>query len=950
MMIKKTKIFSTLITTLLLITISLGCISSDDEEDNEDKKTILTVVLPDLTEKEFTLSDLEDMTGVECQGEYQNRLGNMGGKGTYKAALVKDILAESTSNQFMKPGDTLNIIAEDGYTQEFCYYNVYPPDNWYKYQGHLGIAYSFNGKSLDDWSDGPMSVMLPEDNVFTLDDCNATSAAGQGFHTSSSAGARFIKNVAKIEIINNNVDEWSIELKGTLTETFTKTDFEILEQYYQTNYTDKDGNVWSGVPLWRILGRVDDSGPVRGEDMFNETLANNGYQVEVTASDEYSKEIASQILLKNDEIILANMVNNQLITEEKHKPLRVVGESLTSGQMVGKIAKITITIESGPTGIIVLTVIGAQTKNYDMAQLKSMPSITNGGGFKKTTGTIVGPFNYKGVSVSYILEQAGFIDTSYSIEVKASDGYTMVYTQSHVEGKFVTYDSNGDSLGENTVSMMLAYEEVGKSELDGGPLRIVLVGSDSPLTDGHFWAKEVVQIKQLEAVKDWELEMHGMNDYTMDRSTLEALATCEYHQMWYNYTDLDSVEHHYEVVPLWILVSTIDGIEAPNNFYFFNDYLSGAGYNITVTASDGFKVTFHSTRIARNDSIMIAFRDNQQPLSMDNGWPIRIVGPDLSGKESIRNIKYINMTDIPQISEWSFNLSGLTSIKVKQSLYMAMASHHLVWYNVTEKDGDKHYQGIPLYYVLGAVDDGDEFGHFGLNMTLALLGYSVEIKATDGFAAEFDSIRVARNRSIVLAYMNDGQPLNVTEGGPVRIVGDGLSGKESIKNVADITLKNINNVEYSPGILEVIGKKTKLGEYEVNLTLNQLKGFPSYSGSGGYKNKVGNIAGPFNYTGVNISSLLWLVGGLKDGDLVIVTALDGYSKTLSYYEITGKLELFDDAGGSLGNGQVTPMLAYSEDGAALTDGGPVKLVFVTPDGAISSSGYWIKEVVKIEII
>ena len=171
-----------------------------------------------------------------------------------------------------------------------------------------------------------------------------------------------------------------------------------------------------------------------------------------------------------------------------------------------------------------------------------------------------------------------------------------------------------------------------------------------------------------------------------------------------------------------------------------------------------------------------------------------------------------------------------------------------------------------------------------------------------------------------------------------------------MKNVADITFKNINLVTHSPGILELKGKKSVYGQLEANVSLNQVKGFPSYSGAGGYKNKVGTIAGPFNYTGVNISSLLWLVGGMKDGDSVIVTASDGYSKTYSFNEITGNLELFDNNGTSLGVGITTPMLAYSEEGNDITNGGPVKLVFVTMEGAISSSSYWIKEVVKIEVI
>ena len=490
-------------------------------------------------------------------------------------------------------------------------------------------------------------------------------------------------------------------------------------------------------------------------------------------------------------------------------------------------------VNDDANGTIVLTVLGKETKKYSMSQLKALPSISKSGGYKKTTGTIGGPFTLKGVKISYLLNEAGLIGESYSLEAKARDGYTMTYSKSQVEGNFITYNSAGESLGINQAAMILAYEEVGMSELTGGPLRIVIVGDDSPIADGHFWVKEVIQLKLLEAVEEWSVELMGIADYTMNRTTFEALATCSYHRKWYNYTDNDDVEYHYEVVPLWILISTVDGVNAPNNFFFFNDFLADVGYNISVQAADGFKVIFTSGRIARNNSILVAYKDDGKYLSDSAGGPLCLVGKGLSGKERIKGIAYINMTDMPKVEEWAFDLIGLTSIKITQSLFIAMASHHLEWYNFTDEYGtSKHYQGIPLYYLLGAVDDADDNGHFGFNDTLALLGYSVKIKAKDGFTTTLDSLRIARNRTILLAYLNDGDPLDESEG-PVRILGSGLSGKEQIKNIAEITMEDIYSIPHSQGILTVKGKQTGDAKREVNVSLNEITGFPMYSGAGG---------------------------------------------------------------------------------------------------------------------
>jgi hypothetical protein len=339
---KETKIFCSMLICIFLISISLGCISQDengeDEEENGEKDEILKVISSTKEEISFTLEELEKLTSVERQVSYQNKFGNYNDESTYKAVLVKDLI--STAGFEFKPGDTLKISASDGYSQEFCYYNVYPPDHWFKYQGVFGIAYKINGQAVPDWTDGPMSVMLPDDNKYSQDDCNATSAPGQGHFRNPSGGARFIRNTAKIEIISNNVEEWEVELSGTLSEEFSKTDYEILEGYYQASYTNNTGATWIGVPLWRIIGRIDDGTP-RGEAAFNESKSNSGYEVWITAGDDYSKNITSSLISKNDKIILASQMNSAELPE-KNRPVWVVGEGLKTSQMVFNVIKIEI--------------------------------------------------------------------------------------------------------------------------------------------------------------------------------------------------------------------------------------------------------------------------------------------------------------------------------------------------------------------------------------------------------------------------------------------------------------------------------------------------------------------------------------------------------------------------------------------------------------------------------
>ena len=54
---------------------------------------------------------------------------------------------------------------------------------------------------VPSWVDGLRIVMLTPDGGYSNADCLATSALGQGYHIYESAGARWAKYVAMIEII-----------------------------------------------------------------------------------------------------------------------------------------------------------------------------------------------------------------------------------------------------------------------------------------------------------------------------------------------------------------------------------------------------------------------------------------------------------------------------------------------------------------------------------------------------------------------------------------------------------------------------------------------------------------------------------------------------------------------------------------------------------------------------
>ncbi len=145
------------------------------------------------------------------------------------------------------------------------------------------------------------------------------------------------------------------------------------------------------------------------------------------------------------------------------------------------------------------------------------------------------------------------------------------------------------------------------------------------------------------------------------------------------------------------------------------------------------------------------------------------------------------------------------------------------------------------------------------------------------------------------------------------------------------------------------------GEQTYNYTINDLIKLDSFTGIGSFI-KLGwlpqiVIDGPFNYTGIEITSLLNKFENLPDSYNITVKASDGRVTNYSYSEIIGNVELYNNSGNVTGNGGVSMILAYMQDGEYITDSdeGPLRIAFLDND-SITSSKLWTKMVISIEVI
>ena len=144
----------------------------------------------------LTLNSIEnDYEITSGFSSYQNRFGNWRGKGSYRGVLLSDIIKKMGG---ISIGDLIKVSATDEYSQFYNYNNCYPTGEIKTIQGNIILAYEYNGTKVPNWHDGFQIVMLPEDGAYSNEDLNASNPIE--FH-GQSAGARWVKNVAKIEII-----------------------------------------------------------------------------------------------------------------------------------------------------------------------------------------------------------------------------------------------------------------------------------------------------------------------------------------------------------------------------------------------------------------------------------------------------------------------------------------------------------------------------------------------------------------------------------------------------------------------------------------------------------------------------------------------------------------------------------------------------------------------------
>ena len=164
-------------------------------------------------------------------------------------------------------------------------------------------------------------------------------------------------------------------------------------------------------------------------------------------------------------------------------------------QWVSNVAKIEV-VEPPPPEPEILTLNYEETSlSFTMSELMDLPSINGEGGYKRSTGTISGPFNITGVAFSTLLNLLPTLPANYTLTAMAGDDWESEYSKATIDGNLSGYTPTGDPLDSIQSTMVLAYELDGSPIPAGdGPLRITFINEDGNLTDGSLWAKYIVNL------------------------------------------------------------------------------------------------------------------------------------------------------------------------------------------------------------------------------------------------------------------------------------------------------------------------------------------------------------------------------------------------------------------------------------------------------------------------
>ena len=375
--------------------------------------------------KSFTLADLQVLPATEGYAGIKSSTGKITPPVMFKGVSLEDLAAAAGG---LDASSGFNLVAKDGYGITFSAdqinngtFTAYDPATGDELKNPVKLtvilAYETEGQPLNAEQDGYLRVAIVSAEPTQVTD-----------------GHWSVKWVTTVET-KSMVEEWNLQAEGAISETIDRASVESCgaPQCHGTSWTDDKAQEWVGVPLWLLVGAVDDEIAHEGP-AFNDALADGGYSVEVVAADGYTVTFDAARVKRNDNILVAFKVNNNPL-DEKYFPLRLVGSDLQKNEMAGQIATIKVLVEAIAATEPAATepAVGPVTEADATLRIEgavNQPIFLNEAALRALEVVKINAPNAKGVAADFegvrlstLLELAGVKDSATTVRFTASDGY-----------------------------------------------------------------------------------------------------------------------------------------------------------------------------------------------------------------------------------------------------------------------------------------------------------------------------------------------------------------------------------------------------------------------------------------------------------------------------------------------------------------------------------------------
>ena len=492
---------------LVLSLLATGCGSTDTTttpgsttpvsgQTNAPQDTVLTII-KDTQTVTYTMEALKSLPAITGLAGQMSSTGTITGPFNYKGVALLELLNAVGG---ITENHAVRVTAKDGYAMTISHKQAT--------EGNFTVIDSNTGKEIKPAKQPVVFVAYEEDGKPISENIGPLRLGIMTGESEVTEGHWWVKWTQKIEVIPVQAP-WNLKLEGAVIEDMDHSTFESGAAIgcHGIKYTDDQGQAWEGIPLRYLIGRVDDTTDVHKGDAFSDAAADEGYEVQVIASDGYTATFTAEETRRNNNMLVAYKVGGKTLSGDDW-PLRLVGSAVDKKRQVGGIVSIKLVfggsepqvsatpIDEGP---VILTVTsGSQSKTFSMAALKALPELSGFAGTKNKAGVVTGPLAYKGVSLTDLLSQVGGLSQGKSVKVTAKDGYakTITYTQI-MQADFSTYDTSGQAAEpEEKPVLFLAYEKEG-AELDSdtGPLQLGIMTCHNRVTDGSWWVKQIEKIE-----------------------------------------------------------------------------------------------------------------------------------------------------------------------------------------------------------------------------------------------------------------------------------------------------------------------------------------------------------------------------------------------------------------------------------------------------------------------